>query len=70
MDARPTDKLLAEMPTKATGAKTTYSYLVKVDFPGPENSDAFNLRKHFAKLMQEMLRVDRDVIIGATNKGK
>eukprot|EP00957_Ditylum_brightwellii_P010222 772869-Ditylum_brightwellii.AAC.1 len=70
MEARPTDELLAEAETKVTSAKITYSYSVKVDFPGPENSDAFNLHKHFAKLMQEMIRVDRGVIVGATTKGK
>eukprot|EP00957_Ditylum_brightwellii_P138787 10579192-Ditylum_brightwellii.AAC.1 len=70
MEARPTDKLLAEAATKATGAKTTFSYSVKVNFPGPENLDAFNLHKHFAKLMQEMIRADRDVVVGVTIKGK
>eukprot|EP00957_Ditylum_brightwellii_P014583 1098631-Ditylum_brightwellii.AAC.1 len=58
------------METKSTGSKNTFSYLVKVDFSGPENLDAYNLHTHFAKLIQEMLRVDRDIIVDTTKEGK
>eukprot|EP00957_Ditylum_brightwellii_P106008 8087004-Ditylum_brightwellii.AAC.1 len=68
MERRPADELLVEVVTQVTGAKTLYSYALKVDFPVQENKGSFNLKEYFTKLMQEIKSMNRDIIIGATNE--
>eukprot|EP00957_Ditylum_brightwellii_P027012 2042886-Ditylum_brightwellii.AAC.1 len=65
MECMTPSNLLANAATNATGATTFYKYNVSIDYPVSENKDRFNMRQCFSRLMQELLRLDHNMIVGS-----
>eukprot|EP00957_Ditylum_brightwellii_P047285 3592342-Ditylum_brightwellii.AAC.1 len=66
MECFPPSKLLAGAATNTTGANMYFIYTVSIDFPVPNNKDKFNMHQAFTRLMQELIRADRELIVVAT----
>eukprot|EP00957_Ditylum_brightwellii_P189774 14447808-Ditylum_brightwellii.AAC.1 len=58
--------LLKNAAMNATGAKAFYSYNVSINYPVPEKEERFDMRQCFNKLIQELLKLDQDMIVGST----
>eukprot|EP00957_Ditylum_brightwellii_P002971 227578-Ditylum_brightwellii.AAC.1 len=57
--------LLANAATNATGAKKIHIGNISIDYPVPDKEDRFNIRQYFSRLMQELLKLGCDMIVGS-----
>eukprot|EP00957_Ditylum_brightwellii_P013313 1004435-Ditylum_brightwellii.AAC.1 len=57
--------LLANAATNATGAKTFYNNNISINYPFPEKEERFSMRQCFSKLIQELLKLDQDMMAGS-----
>eukprot|EP00957_Ditylum_brightwellii_P143695 10947872-Ditylum_brightwellii.AAC.1 len=56
-------ELLANVAENAKGAQVVYSYHTQIKFPIPIQGSSFNLRANFSQLMNELIKMERMVII-------
>eukprot|EP00957_Ditylum_brightwellii_P210133 15364599-Ditylum_brightwellii.AAC.5 len=66
MECMELSNLLSNTTAKATGAETVYNYNVFINYPVSEKEERFNMRQCFSKLMQKLLKLDQDMIVGST----
>eukprot|EP00957_Ditylum_brightwellii_P102812 7834929-Ditylum_brightwellii.AAC.1 len=60
--------ILSNAAANATDTKVMLNYKIRLEFPVSEDGKLYNLRSHFSKLMTELQRVDRNIVIGANNR--
>eukprot|EP00957_Ditylum_brightwellii_P160391 12209879-Ditylum_brightwellii.AAC.1 len=58
----------ANAAANATGAKTIFMYQTKIEFPVPGGKGTFNLCATFSALMNKLLKMDRDIMNGSTDR--